>query len=611
MHFTCRSFLGSHNSLNWSQYWENEPDDALVVQSKGHLFGLINLSLGSPSEDLSTIGRRLIEDISQKYFYDDQTNVPESLRSVARYLSSSESLDQISLSVILGVIHQGRLTLMVLNGGHVILSRNRKIGEIIAGKNEGHILTSGPSQTNDKIIFATHNFFQKIGWDKIKSLVAEDNLQNLEENILSEIYSLDSQSGVGAAFIRIDEDILTQEVKVEPATSDSPIITPPPVNIFKKVFTHKPVFISPSQIKEVSRRRHLNIIISVIILLGLFTSAFIGKKKSDAAHVEAQYQELKSQLQDKLDNAKAVKNLNIDSALALAKQAKEISKEMIALRVHSPESNQLSKLVDSLLIQTGSSDIYAPPMFYDTSIITSSPKYQKISLLGSNLYLLDPTAGRVDSVDVTQKSTKNISLNDKLKTALGLTQIDANVYVFTQDGIYQVSKSSIDLKTSFSDISQPVTPVSLASWNGALYLLDSNAPTIIKFTPNNTGFGKGASWLKDGQVVSQNPTSLAINGKIWVLAGGGLITPYVRGVKDNYHTPSNPVKSAKSLVTTPDGETLAFIDSDNLIYVYKKNGENSAKYNLGTNKVLDLAMDSTSTTLYLLCSDQKIYKITL
>jgi len=36
MHFTCRSFIGKNNPQNWSQYWENEPDDLEIQSKKGH-----------------------------------------------------------------------------------------------------------------------------------------------------------------------------------------------------------------------------------------------------------------------------------------------------------------------------------------------------------------------------------------------------------------------------------------------------------------------------------------------------------------------------------------------------------------------------------------------
>ena len=85
MHFTCRSFIGKNNSQNWSQYWENEPDDINLQQEKGHLFGLIDFS-SSDNPDIKTTGHNIIEKINQLYFASTSPDIISNLKNTIQQL---------------------------------------------------------------------------------------------------------------------------------------------------------------------------------------------------------------------------------------------------------------------------------------------------------------------------------------------------------------------------------------------------------------------------------------------------------------------------------------------------------------------------------------------
>ena len=608
MHFTCRSFNGKHSSTNWSQYWENEPDDSTLTAKKGHLFGLINLNLDSDSQEINNIGHDIIFEINQNYFSSDiSLSILSSLEKTLSSVTTNPLFNFSKLTIILAVVLDSRLYFCIFGNGKIIVNRQKQISLILSG-NEGKISTiSGPLQSEDKVLLCTDSFYQQISWKRIKEILSDENIQSIEENFISSIYSLNDKTTIAGTLIQVHDFI-------SPLPSDIP---PPSPRKFKKsfikrLFTPKPIIISHQDTAQASKHKKINIIIALILLICLIISAYFGYKKNKASQIESQYQSLKSELNKKFTNIAAVKNLNIDSALAIAKESETIIQKMTALNVHSQELSQYQSQIKSILSQTGSSDNFAPEPFYDTSLIVNNPQYSKITSDNNLLYLLDSSNGRIDSIDINQKSIKNISISDKIKTTTGFALNNGSLFTLNNEGLSLVTKNGPEIKVSFNDPDKIILPTSFNFWNGALYVLDSQNSAIWKYTPNSTGFSPPQTWLQTDQKLNSHPVSLAINGEIWVLSADGKVTPYAKGTKQEFKpSQENKITNASNLITSPDTDILAFVDADNLIYVYKKTGEVMAKYNFGNLKIAGLTLHSKTNTLFILCTDQKIYKINL
>lgn len=619
MHFICRSFIGSHDNYGWSQYWENEPDDPLIISRKGHLFGLISL-ISKENSNLNSIGHEIISTIDEHYFFDNEVNLKISLENAFSLISQNPLYSDIEISLIVAVVIKNRVYFGIYGSGEIILNRQDRISRVLSGKSNNFITLSGPALLGDKILLATSLFYEKFSWEKIKTILADENIQNIEENFLSSLYSFEDQTSLSAALVKIEADEIEQNENNN--LKEKPIIVPPAnkkkinfpkinFSFIKKIFAKKPVYVSHIETTQVSKRKKINLIVAVLLLFGLGTSSFLGYQKSQASKKETQYEQFKADLEKKLSDGFAVKNLNFDSALELAKQSQEIYSKMDNLKIHSDELAGYKDKIQSLLSQTGGSNSLLKNSFYDTSLIIDNPKFSKIFIKNNLLYLFDNSFGRIDTVDINQKNTKNIAINSNIKSASNITENNGNIYIFDGKTVSLLSKENTETKINFAEMNKNITPLDVKSWNGAFYLLDSSNSTIWKFNSNSSGFGAGEIWLKENEKLS-NPSSLAINGNIWVLSKDGQISSYVRGVKDNFkQTNSTKFTDAKNLVVGVDSDILAFTDADNLIYVYKKIGDLISKYNLDNKKILSIAMDEKSNSLFVLCDDQKIYKINL
>ena len=605
MHFICRSFSGNSESNSWSRYWENDPDDPFLKSNKGHLFALINIS-SEEEKELNSIGHDINFEFNQNYFNSENnldvlTNLQQSINSIVKNPLYSDYKIDFSVAVILNK----QLFLATFGNSKVILKRQDQIS-ILLNNFENQIETlTGPIEEQDRIFLLTNSFFEKITWQKIKLFLSDPKIENIEENFLSAIFSLKDQKDLAAALIEVEQE-------------DGDLYINPVVNLPKPSFNlpqisqiitdHKKdssVFISHHETKEVGKRKKISLLLGIILIIFLSFSVNFGYQKNKTQKIEKQYQELKTEIESQIENINQTKNLSLDSAREAAATTQQTVEKMTALKIHQDEVENYNSQLKNILSQTGSSESYTPDFFYDTSNIISNPQFQKIIFNDNRIYILDLINGRIDYLDVESKSTKSVLISDKIKSAINFTLDKTILYLMDKENIYLVDKSDLTSKISLTDIN----PTDFKFWNGSAYIIDSENQTIWKFTPNSTGFSKAQNWLKNDAKLDLGAISLSINGKIWVLHQNGTIVPYLSGIKEDF-TPSQTSQfiKADNLDVTQEKELLSFIDNNNIVYLYQKSGELLSKYNLGQLKVSDVAFDEKNNFLYLLGTDQKIYR---
>ena len=602
MHFTCRSFIGKTTSNWWSQYWENEPDDNQKF-TKGHLFGLISLESAS-TPNLQDIGREIISQINQFYFSLDSFSVNQNLHQTLSHLQQDPQFSDFKIDIALVVIVNQQSFFVTLGDFKVIIRRQSKISQLLSGTNQNIASIFGPVTDGDQLFIISQPFFDSLGFDRLKDFLLDDRLSTIEENFLSFLYSLEDQTKHTSALIQVhqESDIPVEAQESIPSKPNPPAVSTDP---------SPQVYVRRHSGFKINHHKKIQIAAALILLIGLSISFFFGYRKNQSAKAESQFQSLKTELEKKFNHISAVRSLDLDTAYQTAKESKQIIQKMSDLNIHPDQVSQYQSQVDSILSQTGDSDVFSPQMLYDTSLIVSQPRFSRISFSRNNIYLLDSTNGRLDSLDPKNKSTKNLSLSSDLKSAQKVLTDAANVYVLVQNQIKLVEKNGLTPKLDFNSHSS-VTVSDVQFWNGSIYVLDASSQSIWKFTPSASGFSSPQSWLKGDAKLNIGANSLDIDGRIWVLTDSGQVSLYNSGVNSKFKpNQSFNFNQAKFIVTPADSDYLIFSDESKYIYIYKKTGEFNSKYNLGDLKLLDLTFDPVSKTIYFLSSDQKIYKITL
>ncbi|MDD4785184.1 MAG: hypothetical protein PHH12_01895 [Candidatus Shapirobacteria bacterium] len=620
MHFTCRSFSGNSESKSWSRYWENDPDDLSLKSTKGHLFALININ-SDEDKDLNSIGHDISYEFNQTYFNSENnadilTNLSQSIDSIIKNpLYSSYKIDFIT-----AVVLDNELYLASFGETKIVFKRQDKISILINNIDNQIETISGSIKNQDRIFLLTNSFFEKITWAKIKNFLSDSTIQSLEENFLSAIYSLPStplsQSDLAAALIEIesaDQEIITTQDDNKSVAPDPTVVVKKPsfdfskfiafINGFKKT---KSVFISHHDSKETNKRKKISILMGIILITVLFLSIYFGYQKNQIQKNETEYQALKTEIEAQIENINKTKSLSLDSAREGAVLAQKTIEKMSALKIHQEETESLNSQLKNILSQTGSSENLVADFLFDTNSIISNPKFQKIVFNDNKIYLLDSENGRVDYYDINTKNSKSVLISDKIKSSINLAIDKNNLYLLNKDEIVLIEKNDLTSKIKFDD----VDPTDFKFWNSAAYVLDSNNQTIWKFNPNASGFSSAQNWLKNEAKLDLTADSLSINGKIWILYKNGEVSSYLSGVETQFKAnQESQFTKTNSIDVTLEKELLTFVDNDNIVYLYQKTGELLSKFNLGNLKVNDLVFNEANNSIYLLCSDQKIYFI--
>ena len=298
--------------------------------------------------------------------------------------------------------------------------------------------------------------------------------------------------------------------------------------------------------------------------------------------------------------------------MQIAREADLLLKDLDSFSLWPEDVAVLRQNIDLLLSQSGEKGKTQAQPFYDLSLIAADLSPSQIFWEKDNLYLLSPGQHRLDLLNTVGKSTQIVSSAEEISQAKSFCATNNHFYILTPDGIFDLSKTEAKKTVDKEDL--PENPFTLSGWNGSLYLLDST-PTIWKYSPTATGFSTRQNWLASGKINFENPISLAINGSIWVLGQLGELQPYLRGQPDSFNPQPLKVSApAFSLTTGPDTKLISFADSDNNIFVFTKDSQLKAQYNLGTPAKVTataLAVDETQTRLFILGDDHQLYTLAI
>ena len=612
MHYTCRHISVPKSSTFFSKHWETEPDNSLIFTKRGHLFGLITLQAENSPNDISQIGSQIITYINETYFSLDGSLFPTRLKFCLEQVQIRWSDYQ--PSILLLAINSQTMAISSLGSTSLFLKRHHQFSSLLDSDSDQIQLVTGPINDSD-LLFLTHPLIVN-QIDNLSSFFSLDGFDNQEDFLINQISNPASASLLIQVHHPVDSsnlDTTTSPVQApysSPVSFDSPL-TPsqkPKTPFFlNKLFTKRDLTIPHQPFKSDQSKKKLNLIIGILATFGLVISITFGTIKKNQNDKLNQFNSLEEQITLNLDTINRVRSLNLEDAQIEAKKALEVVNLMSSLNLFPEKVDNYRSQIDTILSQTGSADTKLEK-FYDLVHITNDSSYSKMIYLSNQFYLLDSQTGRIDSVTLNGegKSTAQVSSDPLTKDIISFTILKSNLYALTKDGLYQVTKKDWFKQFSIDDNSY----LSVNSWGSSLYLLSSNS--ISKSALVNNALTDPTSWLQSDQNLSSGPSDISIDSRIWVLSKSGQIDVYLRGVKDNFSLATSlDTNSASNLIVAQDKDLLLFLADSKTVVVYTKTGELVSKYNLGNYDIKSITLDEESSILYLLASDQAIYKLAL
>lgn len=350
----------------------------------------------------------------------------------------------------------------------------------------------------------------------------------------------------------------------------------------------------------------LLIIILVIILIlsvGKLRQQQVSRQDEESARTTL------TQMEDQFNNEVKLAILYNDTA-----KAKNLLAEMVN---NLPNIEKVSALSDEATdlankVQDQLDKLTSTTRYKDLKPLIKFNNASNIVVSGGNIFSI--ASGNINFYTASTEQNSNpqeLSIPTADGAAKALTILDENgnalIYTFNQF-IYKsaVNKDSLIKLKSSEDKFNTANQISI--FTGNIYLLDSMAGQIYKYTKSNDTYSKPADYLDTGKVDIKEAVSFAIDGSVYVLAKNGQVVKLSKGQPQEFNlkdipTPNDKISKPKAIFTNVDSSSIYILD-DNRVLEFDKTGKFIKQYvSSGLTNVSDFYPDLKAKKIYFLDSN--------
>lgn len=595
--------VGSSLGKGWSQVHTFLPEEKEKLNSRGEFLAVISLTGLSPGLEIASAGRELISRLHEEYYGSLEESPFIQLRKAVERVFQ-EAGTEARVEIVAGCLLENVLYLAVAGGGRIVLWRQGKIATILQGSPEESWAktASGYIGVGDIFLLGTKRFFEVVPEGTMKAALESGSAQQTGE-ILAPVV-LGKEEGLAAAVIAETEEE-KGPVEIEEAEKEKEIrkirgkVIKELLLKVKQKITEKP--------SEKPKKSFFTVALLLFLILGV--SMVFGAKERKRQAQEEKIKVVLEQVKAKKEEGEAIISLNPAKAIGILKEAKELLRQIEKEKIPSLQLDKLKQELEVSLNSVLREYEVETKLFFDLELIKKGAMGGDFVIFGDKLVILDNQNLAVYSLGIVDKKSTILAGGEKITGASQLATFGSKVFVLGDEGIYQISGSSLSMVIKKDRDWQGIRD--LETFDGNLYLLDKKG---IWFYPKaETGFGEKRSWLKE-EVDFSNAVGMAIDGAIWVLKSNGVIEKYLRGSKDVFGIRGldKEFLSPFGLYTSPEEKQLYVLDKENSrIVVLDKTGEYYSQYkNSQIAYAQNLVVSEKESKIFLL-QGSKIYEISL
>lgn len=564
MNLEISKIVGSSTQTGWSQVHTFFPEEKEKIVQKGSLLAVFSLNELPPGTEIALAGKELISRLHEEYFGKEGESpfilLKEAVEKVSQEVSSGAKLE-----IVAGVVWKKALFLAIVGGGRVVFSRQGKLGTILQGK-EGEILpqmASGYLAEGDMFLLGTKRFFEIVSWENLQSALTCGSATGAGE-ILTPLV-LGKEEGLAAAVVaNVGEKLLqAPEIKKEKGKAKIERIKKFLLAVKRKITQPPP---------EKPKKSWFAVALILFLILGV-TMVFGARARKQQAE-EQRITKILEEVKAKKEEGEAILNLNPSKARESLLAAKEILRQIEGEKISSPKLAKIKEELAASLEAVLQEHEVAAKLFFDLELIKKEAEGKDFALEQDRLLVLDNKNQAIYEVEIENKKSAILVAGEKLAGAKKLAAGEGKIFVFTNEGIYQVSGKNLSLVVPKDEEWGEI--LDLKSFATNLYLLTEKTIWIYPATEN--GFGTKRNWPK-GEVNFSRAKGMAIDGAIWVLNEEGAVEKFVRGIKEGFSLTGlgQPLTAAKTIYTEPEQKFLYILEDKRLIF-FTKTGEYQAQY---------------------------------
>lgn len=320
--------------------------------------------------------------------------------------------------------------------------------------------------------------------------------------------------------------------------------------------------------------------IPIAILFVISTSFLFGKNKSKEENKN--FNQIIVSAEDKYEEAEtAMIYGDHEKALTLLKEADALQGEVSGSQDFKDRSEELRSNIQKQYDQINKVtrlDNIQPKVVLEKNgdtILAST-----IFGFGSHIYSFNHENNKIYDINLETGTKSDLTRGSKnighFQSGTYYEKKDELIFYTDTPSIAQYSLGSNEVEnvqTTFAADNQDIRDIT--SYGSKIYLLDIANSQIYVHSSTTTGFGKGAKWLKNDASLA-DATSLAIDGRIYILKSNGTVLRYLSGNPEPFEISglNDAMDNPVDIYTDIDSENIYIADpKNNRIIVLNKEGK--------------------------------------
>lgn len=369
---------------------------------------------------------------------------------------------------------------------------------------------------------------------------------------------------------------------------------------FEKEKIKKDIFVAERRWFDERGSKELNLILGLGVLTILIGIIVFGYQKRSGTIEQNNFENMRAEFNQKLNEAKAEKEKDPDKSLEMAGEAEEILNKNKFKKVEL--INQVEKMKTEVVGYQNKlgRENKNYEVAYDTKLIYEGERqFTGLNSKDSLIYLWSKPRAEIVAVNLEMKSKDKIVDDEKIQKISEVFNNGEKWHGYGDNKLWEIKRNALEETTG--DLA---ALNSFNAWKGLIYALNNEQKQIVKLSGNGT-----ANWLSVDSPLPEKMVSVAIDGDIWTLSESGKIYKFSRGVKVDWEMEFLPKSvSPKKIITSDKVNFLAFINDDK-VWIYGKNGKILARLNFGKEEIIDIAMENPKEAILVLAADGNIYRV--
>src|SRR3990167_7793411 len=480
---------------------------------------------------------------------------------------------------------------------------------------------SGRVKESQLFLIATEKFLSIFDTAPLKSL-SEIDLEDIIDGLATDISAEEDQSEIAAAFIfatsqksgsaeeqflpnksqdDLNEDLIPrEEIEAEKSVQNGPdldqVDDKAETKSISRTIMSKVGFalgktlvhfkkLMRGDVKAILSLRRNIALLAIVFLIILAASGAVTIRNKFQSKKSAQFNSYLTLASQKLDEGKAIEELNRSKARENFIEADKQIKLALEVFPKDGPAQKLSSEITSKLKETVQQN-----QLSFASLGEFSETVNSVNISKNTLNLVTKNAVVKMNLDNKSKDTKNVDENLKLGAFFA-----NDAYAYSDPNLFKIDMATGAKKELFKKIEAQ----DMEFFIGNIYLLTKEG--IAKFVPVENGFVEAGDYLA-GAFSTNASSRFAIDGSIWVTKGAEILN-FLKAKPQSFQISglTFPVGELGQIYTSSGIDNLYVIDKANsALLVISKEGVYLKAYQSGEfAKAQDLAVDAEEKKLYL------------